>query len=197
MKRPFAMLFLIPGLLVSSARAQVPLRFDLGAGIAFPSAPGIARRYWDTGYTFSAGARWRYDARWNFGADVALARFDPKDPSPVPLGSGNPPGQSVLHVIPVTLTGEFALSEWSNTRPFLAVQLGYVRVRTPDASDAVNAPAGTTPRVDSDCLGIGFGAGVRTLLTGNADLVLDAGWRAAFAGSRRISWVPIRIAIRF
>ena len=203
MKR-FVIALVIGGALAGQpAQAQVPLRYDLGAGIGFPSSPGIANQYWGAGYTLSAGARWRLNSRWSIGTDLGFARFDwqePDGPQPTvpPAPGGAPPAGGALHVVPILMAGEFALSEWSNTRPFVSAHLGYVRVRTGDVeSFSTVAPATLPPHPESDAVGIGFGLGVRTLLTGTADLVVDVGWRMAFAKPDRIAWVPARIAVRF
>ena len=203
MKRFVAASILASALLAPLARAQVPLRFDLGAGIAFPSSPGIANQYWDAGYTFSAGTRWRLKSRWSFGVDVGLARFNWHEPDGVqpavpPPPGGDPRSGGALRVVPILFAGEFALSDWTNTRPFVTAHAGYVRIRTSDVANP-STSIGTTapPHPDSDAFGLGFGLGVRTLLTGSADLVVDAGWRMAFAAPSRIAWVPVRIAVRF
>lgn len=179
------------------AHAQVPLRFDLGAGAAFPSSPGIANQYWDVGYTLSAGARWRLNTRWSIGLDLGFARFGPHEPDGAQADSTFSQG-GALHVVPILLAGEFAFSDWSNTRPFVSANAGYIRVRTSDVTGFSSSP-GTAlpPQPDSDAFGLGFGVGVRTLLTGSADLVVEVGWRVAFAQPDPIAWIPARVAIRF
>lgn len=182
------------------AAAQVPLRFDLGAGIAFPSSPGIANRYWDAGCTFSAGTRWRANSRWSFGADFGFARFVVHEDAAQTLAPDDSlaPRIGALHVVPILLVGEFALSEWSNTRPFLSAHLGYIRVRAADVDELpLSVDPTPPPHPESDAFGVGIGVGVRTVLTGTADLVVDAGWRVAFSDPERIAWVPARIAVRF
>lgn len=187
------------GLVAVPAAAQVPLRFDLGAGIAFPCSPGIANTYWDAGYTLSAGTRWRLNSRWSFGADLGFARFVVhEDAATLAPGDSVAPRVGALHVVPILLVAEFALSEWSNTRPFLSAHLGYIRVRTADvAAVPVSVNPTPPPHPESDAFGVGIGIGVRTVLTGTADLVVDAGWRVAFSDPERIAWVPARIAVRF
>jgi hypothetical protein len=137
------------------------------------------------------------NSRWSVGTDVGFARFDWHEPPPIGASTDSARG-GALRVVPILLAGEFALSEWSNTRPFVSAHLGYVRVRTADVkSFSTSAPASPPPHPDSDAFGIGLGVGVRTLLTGTADLVVDVGWRVAFADPSRIAWVPARIAVRF
>jgi len=183
---------LLLGVGAARVQAQVPLRFELGAGAAFPSTPGAANFYWDVGYTLSAGTRWRLDTHWNVGLDVGFAHFNTHVPDAAPPEDSFP---GALHVIPILLAGEYAFSDWSNTRPFVSAHAGYVRVRAADPS----IPGGGTPppQPDSDAFGLGFGIGVRTLLTASTDLVLDAGWRVALADPDRIAWIPVRLAVRF
>lgn len=189
---------LAAGLLLGAARtqAQVPLRFELGAGAAFPSSPGIANEYWDAGYTLSAGARWRLSPHWNLGLDIGFARFGRHENGAVPDSTFGQGGE--LNVVPILLAGEFVFSDWSNTRPFVSAHAGYIRVRTSDVT-GFSSTAGAAPpqQPDIDAFGLGFGIGVRTLLTASADLVVEVGWRMAIADPDAIAWIPARVAIRF
>jgi hypothetical protein len=181
-------------LLSRPAGAQIPVQFQIGAGIAIPVPPGVASDSWNAGYTLSAATRDRISNRFTFGVDAEYAHFERNDDN----GPGTA-GRCALFLVPVYVTSEFALREWGNTRPFLLGNLGYVHVgsgaREASVDPAAAADVRGCPRDDG--LVVGLGAGVRTLLTASASLFLDASWRFALATTDRISWVPVRVGVRF
>src|SRR5262249_19226361 len=163
----------------------IPVQFQIGAGIAIPVPPGVAPDSWNAGWTLSAATRDRISNRVTLGVDAEYAHFERNDDN-----------HCALFVVPVFVTGEFALREGGNTRPFLLGNLGYVHVGS-------SAPAAVVPEADlglcprDDGVVVGLGAGVRTLLTASTALVLDAAWRFALATTDQVSWIPVRVGIRF
>jgi len=184
------------------AAAQPPFRIQFGAGLAVPTGSSTITDGWNPGFTLSAGVLVSVGSRLAVTLDTGYARFG-FDATAYELANVEQfPNVNVtgndLYAVPVTAGAEFLLNSWGNTRPYMRADVGwtFTGVSKPSASGP-NANALQFPDPLDDGFGIGLGVGVRTLLTANSYLFADVMWRIAWTDPDPLSFVPIRVGVRF
>jgi hypothetical protein len=196
--------FIVAALVLAGrpAAAQPPFRIEFGAGLAVPTGSAAVRDGWNPGFTLSAGVLVPVGSRLAVTLDAGYSRFGFDstgyelaivDQFPNVNVAGND-----LYVLPLTVGAEFLLTSWGNTRPYAHADLGWTHtgVSTPSASGP-NASGLQFHDPLNDAFGIGIGFGVRTVLTPNTYLFADAMWRIAWTNPDPLSFVPIRLGVRF
>ncbi len=195
---------IVAGLLLAGrpAAALPPYRLAFGGGLAVPTGSTAIADRWNPGFTLSAGVLVPANSRLAVTLDVGYARFgfdatayelSIDDQFPNVNVTGND-----LYVVPVTAGAEFLLTSWGNTRPYARADLGWTHTGVSKANaSGPNANALTFPDALDDGFGIGLGFGVRTILTPNTYLFADAMWRIAWTDPDPLSFVPIRVGVRF
>jgi hypothetical protein len=80
----------------------------------------------------------------------------------------------------------------------LTAGLGYDHVgRTDPAASGPGAANVEFPDLTGDAFGLRAGAGVRTLVTPTVILFADVCWHHAWTSPEAISFVPVRLGLRF
>jgi opacity protein-like surface antigen len=189
-------------LAAARARAEIPFNVTVTAGWTLPVSPSALTDGWNGGPSIAAGIQHRLSSRLQAWFEVGYHRlgfdtqaFDASIASAFPNvhTSGN-----ALWILPVHAGVDFALTSWGNTRPYLTAGVGYDHVghTTPQASGP-GASGVTFPEFSGGGFGIRIGAGVRTLLSPSVSLFIDASWHEAWVSPEAITFVPLRVGLRF
>lgn len=187
---------------VAPAGAQIPIHVSIAGGWTIPVSPRTLTDLWNGSAVFAAGIGWRASARFAPWVEIGYYRhaFDNEafeatiqDLFPSVNTSGND-----LQVVPITVGTDFALTAWGNTRPYVAVGLGYysMSVTAPQTSGP-GGDAVALPDPSDDAFGARAGLGVRTLVTPGVTLFLDATYHIAWTSPEAFGFMPVRVGLRF
>ena len=193
------------GLAIPAAvRAQVRFRpkVALAGGFSVPIRPTDFSDLWNAGFAVSAGLRFWSSNLVSLGVETGYYhhRFDTEafeSRLAAEFPNVNADGND-LFVVPVTVVAETAILQRGSTRPYASVGAGYYHV---SAGDAVVSGPGSDrveiPTHRGDALGARLGLGVRTALAPGSSLFLDVTYHVAWIDPRAVTFVPLRLGVRF
>ncbi len=176
-------------------------RFTVVGGAAVPVGPSAFTDGWNLGGTFALGASVDVSRRVAAGVEASYHRFrfdeDAFTAAIRDSFSNVRAGGNDLDVLTLGVRVEIALRTWGTTKPFVLAGAGYDRVtRTSARTSGPSAALVTMPDFGDDTFAMWLGAGVRTVLSPGASLLVDASYHFG-AGDDAPRFVPIRLGVSF
>lgn len=177
-------------------------KFSIAGGYVWPASPGSFTDRWNAGAAASAALSFRLDTRLAVSLEAGMYRLNFDTNTYESQLAGDFPGVQVtgndVTVFPVTVGGEFSLTGWGNTRPYVAAGCGFYQVSVSDGSvTGTGAGAVEFPDLTDQAFGVRAGVGVRTLVTPSITLFADVTVHYAWVSPDPLALVPLRVGVRF